>query len=225
MAQIHHGRTSDHPFIDRVWETFNITDGVYSATPDRSWDLIMGVEQDGTRHMMLAGQATKAAKVPYRSGTYAVVISLTAGAYMPHAPGDTLLDSAEVLQNTDNDHFMLAGTEFSYPTFEAAEGLVAQMVDLGIIKGNDVVTQALNGQPKAMSKRAAQRHFIRTTGMTRKQLEQIERAQEAVKLLQQGKKPLDVAADAGYTDQSHLSKSLRRIMDAKPSGVDDIHKL
>jgi hypothetical protein len=225
MTQVHQSRHSKHPFIDRVWYTRNITDGVYSATPDRSWDLIMGIDEHGNRHVMVAGQATKTALVPYKAGTIGIVISLTAGAYMPHAPGDTLLDSVEILDNVDDKHFRLAGHDFIFPTFDNAEDLVEEMVQLGIIKGDEVVMKALNGNPKALSSRAMQRHFVHTTGTTHKQLQQIERAQEAVKLLKQGKKPIDAAVDAGYTDQPHLSKSLKRIMNTKPSDVDDIHKL
>lgn len=175
--------------------------------------------------MMLTGQATIPMNVPYKAGTGSVVISFKSGAYLPLYPSDTLLDDVMMLPSFDDNHFILAGHTFAFPNFDDAETLIEKMVTLGILKNNEVVGKALQGKAKAMSERARQRHFVRTTGLTQKYLEQIQRAQRAVRLLQQGKKPIEAAADAGYADQPHLAKSLKRIMRSKPSNVDDIHKL
>ncbi|HEX6258446.1 MAG TPA: helix-turn-helix domain-containing protein [Candidatus Saccharimonadales bacterium] len=225
MSQIHKSRPSTNPYIDTIWETTNVSDGVYLATPDGSWDLIVLIYKSGARQMLLAGQATKPQQIPYQAGTGSVVLSFAPGAYMPLHPADTLVDSAELLPNFDDDHFMLAGHTFEFPTFENAEELVEKMVALKILKNDDVVNGELRGQPRAMSERAKQRHFSRTTGLTKKYLDQIRQAQRAIVLLQQGKRPIDAAMEAGYTDQPHLAKSLKKIMDSKPSSVNDIHKL
>jgi hypothetical protein len=225
MSQIHERRDPDNPYIDTIWRTQNLSDGVYSATPDGSWDLIVAIFQDGSRQMMLTGQATKPQEVPYQGGTGSVVISFAPGAYMPQYPAEERIDSLEMLPNFDPEHFMLAGHTFAFPTFEDAEELVEKLVALGILKNDSVVDGELRGSPKAMTKRAKQRHFARTTGLNQQYLQQIKRAQQAVKLLQEGKKPIEVAMEAGYTDQPHLAKSLKKIMDVKPSNVDDIHKL
>jgi methylphosphotriester-DNA--protein-cysteine methyltransferase len=144
---------------------------------------------------------------------------------MSQLPGEKLLDKVEVLPNADDNHFVLFGHSLPFPTFDTAEQLVEEMIRLGLLKDNEIVSSVLQGSPKAKSKRAVQRHFIRTTGTTSKQLQQISRAQQAVRLLKQGEKPADAAANAGFTDQSHLSRSLKKIMDSAPSDVDDIHKL
>jgi hypothetical protein len=225
MTQIHESRKSSSPYIETVWKSQNVTDGTYLATPDGSWDLIVLISETGKRQMMLAGQATKSSYIPYRAGTGSVVISFALGAYMPHLPGDKMVDLVEILPNFDDDHFSLAGHTFALPTFETAEELVEHMVKTGLLKNDGVVDGALNGTPKAISSRGAQRHFVHTTGMSQKRLTQIKRAQEAVTLLKQGKKPSEAAADAGYSDQPHLAKSLKQIMDSTPGNVDDIHKL
>lgn len=225
MSQIHESRKSTNPYIDTIWKSQNLTDGVYLATPDGSWDLIVGIDQAGAKSMMIAGQATKPQKIPYLAGTKSVVISFAPGAYMPQYPAEALLDGAEMLPNFDADHFMLAGHTFKFPTFEDAEDLVGELVKLKILKNDSVVDGELRGTPKAMSDRGKQRHFAQTTGLTKKYLGQIKQAQRAVMLLQQGKKPVEAAVEAGYTDQPHLAKSLRKIMGSKPSDVNDIHKL
>jgi hypothetical protein len=221
MTQIHKNRKSPHPFVETIWQSTNVSDGTYLATPDRSWDLIAMIHADGRKEMMLTGQATKPMYVPYFAGTSSVVISFTPSSYLPSYPSDALIDSFEMLTTPDNEHFVLAGHTFSFPTFENAEILVEQMIEKGILKSDPVV----GGKQSAHSSRTAQRHFTSTTGMSRKSLEQIERAQHAVSLLQKGKRPADAAADSGYSDQPHLTKSLKKIMGVSPTNTDDIHKL
>lgn len=206
--------------------TENVTDGIYQATPDGSWDLIVLVRRDGSRSMMITGQATKTMQVPYSGGTHSVVISFAPGAYVEGYHLPKIVNSFEILPNVDEDHFRFVGHDFPFPMdFDEAEALVGKLIRLGILKSNAVVDTALRGAAPALSDRAKQRHFTNTTGITRKSFEQIKRAQRAVTQLKQGKKPSDVAADTGYSDQPHLAKSLKKIMGTKPSGVDDIHKL
>jgi hypothetical protein len=226
MTQIHRSHKPANPYIETLWMTQNVSDGVYQATPDGSWDLIVLVQSDGSRSMMITGQATKTMQVPYQGGTSSVVISFAPGAYLIGYHLPKLVDSFEILPNTDANHFELVGRTFAFPAnFAEAEKLVEQLVDMGILKNDRVVDGVLSGSAPAMSDRAKQRHFTDTTGITQKSFEQIKRAQKAVSELQQGRAARDVAAETGYADQPHLAKSLKKIMGAKPSGVDDIHKL
>jgi hypothetical protein len=225
MSQRHISRTSTNTFIDRVWATENLEDGVYKATPDGCWDLIVLKTKDGKKMMMLTGQASKTTMVPYEAGTGSVVISFTAGAYMPQMPGASMLDLVGILPNADANSFVLLGYVFEIPTYDNAEDLVAEMEQRGLLAMDDIVTAVLQGAPKAMSNRNMQRHFIQATGLTRKSLEQIHRAQKAVKLIKAGVPPSSAAADSGFSDQPHLSKSLQKLMQSRPSDVDDIHKL
>lgn len=225
MTQKHISRLSASPLIDRVWRTENVTDGVYIATPDCSWDLLALKLQDGSRTMMLAGQQTKYLEVPYAAGTSAVVISFTASAYLAGLKGDELVDATIMLPEGDPNRFTLLGRTFEFPEYDTAEKLVQSMVAAGILKQDDIVASVLEGQPKAMSSRTMQRHFHEVTGISRKALHKIRRAQDAVKMLQAGTATAEVAAEGGYTDQSHLTKDLKKIMGAGASATDYIHKL
>lgn len=225
MSQVHVSRKPDNPYIETVWQTKCLTDGIYMATPDGSWDLIVMISADGSKSMMLAGQATKTYPVPYTAGSGGIVISFVPGAYLHGYDLSKIVDSSEILPNADDDHFIFLGHAFAFPTFENAEGLINEMVRLGMLKSNHVVDSVLQGAPPAMSDRAKQRHFARTTGLTQKSFEQIERAKQAVAHLQQGKRPADVAAELGYTDQAHMTRSIKKLMDTTPKDVDHIHKL
>ena len=187
MTQIHESRTSSHPFIDTVWKSQNLTDGVYLATPDGSWDVIVGFDINNHPSGIIAGQATKPMRVPYTAGTRSVVVSFAAGVFMPQLPASELLDSTRPLEMISDSHFTLFGHTFALPTFETAEEMVNEMVKAGVLKHDDLVDSLLGGAPKAVSSRSTQRRFVKTTGTTKKQLEQIERAKEAVRLLKQGK--------------------------------------
>lgn len=208
-----------------MWHTENITDGVYIATPDCAWDLLAIQLQDGTRMMMLAGQQTKYLEVPYTAGTSAVVISFTASAYLAGFKGDELVDATIMLPNDDSGNFILLGYALPFPKYKTAEVLVASMINAGILKQDDVVASVLEGHPRAMSSRTMQRHFHEVTGISRKKLDKIRRAQYAVKMLQAGTATVEVAAEVGYTDQSHLAKDLKNIMGSGASATDYIHKL
>lgn len=224
MTQIHTRRASPHPLVDTIWTTQNISDGIYSATPDGSWDLIVLVQPDGDKQMMITGQATKPMDVPYQKDTSSVVISFARGAYIPAYAGK-LVDSFEILEKTDDEHFILCGETFAFPSYDTAEELVESLVTSGLLLADPVIYTANDSGAWAASKRSHQRHFTEHTGISEKSFEQIERAKNAVRQLQDGKPVRDVAADAGYSDQPHLARSLKKIMGVKPSNVDDIHKL
>ena len=64
-----------------------------------------------------------------------------------------------------------------------------------------------------------QRHFLRTTGLTYKAFTQIERAQKALGLLQQGRPAADVAFALGYADQPHMIRSVKAIMGLTPGQI------
>jgi methylphosphotriester-DNA--protein-cysteine methyltransferase len=62
-----------------------------------------------------------------------------------------------------------------------------------------------------------QRRFQRATGMSHGLIAQIERAQRAAALLAQGVSILDTVEQAGYADQPHLTRSLRRFVGRTPA--------
>jgi AraC-like DNA-binding protein len=77
----------------------------------------------------------------------------------------------------------------------------------------------LLGRPCELSLRSAQRHFLRSTGVTYTTFRQIERARYAINLLREGVSILDVVSRLGYFDQAHLTRSLRRFIGQTPAQV------
>lgn len=224
MTQRHTERASAHPWVDRVWQTVCLEDGVYKATPDGSWDLLLSVSPEGVPTVFLSGQATEPVEVPYQAGEHSVVISFAAHVYL--ATEKKVRTEATVrFLPVNGDRFELDGTNLPLPSFENAEELVDQMIAAGLLKSDDLVAKAFSEKPKAASTRSVQLHFKRTTGITQKDFRMIRRAQEAVRRLKAGVAPAAVAADLGYADQPHMIKSIKTIMGHLPSNLELVHKL
>ena len=105
--------------------------------------------------------------------------------------------------------------------FENANTFIDRLVRAGLLVREPVVQAALHDQLKDLSLRTAQRHFLRTTGLTHSTVRQIERARYATTLLQQGLPILDVVYEAGYYDQPHLTRSLKHYMGQTPAQIMD----
>jgi AraC-like DNA-binding protein len=224
MTQKHTQRASMHPWIDTVWQTVCLQDGVYKATPDGAWDLILGVSPEGEAVVFLTGQATEPVDVPYLTGEHSVVISLAAHVFL--ASERQVRTGPEIRWlPVDGDHFYLDRVSLPLPTFDDAEALIDRMIAAGLLKSDDLVARAFTDNPKAASKRSVQQHFKRTTGITQKDFQMIRRAQEAVRRLKRGEAPAGVAVDLGYTDQPHMIKSIKAIMGHLPSDLELVHKL
>ncbi|MBP2160326.1 MULTISPECIES: AraC family transcriptional regulator [Asticcacaulis] len=224
MTQKHSRRGSSHPWIDTIWRTVCLTNGVYKATPDGSWDLIFRAAPGEPSVVFLAGQGKEPVDVPYAAGEHGVVISFAAHVYVTQDRQKAANVPLRYLP-LSADGFVLDGVELPLPTFENAEFLTDRMVEAGLLQSDDVVAKAFTANPKAASKRSVQEHFKKVTGLTQQDFQLIRRAQEAVRRLKAGEKPAAVAADLGYTDQPHMTKSIKKIMGHLPSNLDAVHKI
>nr|WP_241191382.1 helix-turn-helix domain-containing protein [Deinococcus psychrotolerans] len=67
--------------------------------------------------------------------------------------------------------------------------------------------------------RTLQRRFLKATGLSQRAVLSIERAREAVARLQLGSSIPDVVHDLGYTDQPHLTRTLRHLTGRTPARI------
>jgi AraC-like DNA-binding protein len=82
-----------------------------------------------------------------------------------------------------------------------------------------VVAESLHADVDAVSTRTLQRRVARATGLTRRAIRQIARAEQAVEALGRGLSPRDAAAQLGYADQAHLTRSLQRFIGQTPAHI------
>lgn len=114
-------------------------------------------------------------------------------------------------------HFWLCGLSWEIPTFDNAEDFVARFALAGVIAREHSVGAVVEGDVDWMSRRSVQRRFVRTTGLTLSGFQQISRARHAAALLVDGRSVLDASYEAGYFDQAHMTKSMKRLIGITPA--------
>jgi hypothetical protein len=139
------------------------------------------------------------------------------GTFLPKMPPAMLRNRQDLtLPEAGTRAFWLDGSAWEYPNFENAEVFVRRLVRSGVIVRDPVVGEVLRNQPPTLGLRSVQRHFLRATGMTYASFRQIERVRYATNLLRQGTSILDAVDLAGYSDQAHLTRSLRHYVAETP---------
>ncbi|MEW1961272.1 helix-turn-helix domain-containing protein [Microbacterium sp. NPDC077644] len=119
----------------------------------------------------------------------------------------------------DAGRITVAGTALPFPEFADLEAFTDRLVELDVLRCDDDVRRMLSGDDTGYSERHRQRRVRDSTGLTRKQIEQLSRAREAFALLLQGVPPSVSAARCGFADQAHLTRSLKTFHGQTPAQV------
>ncbi|MDB5300801.1 MAG: AraC family transcriptional regulator [Phycisphaerales bacterium] len=219
MFIIFEDRPSDSPFVERIWRSHSERAGTFHSIAACHWEMVV-TRHEGKTSLTVRGPETKAttADCPAYGEWFAIRFKL--GAFMPLLrPGDLRDRKNVTLPDASGRSFWLNGSAWEYPDFENAETFVKRLVHAGLIAVDHSVLDVLHSQPQEQSLRTAQRHFLQATGMTHGAIHQIERARYATTLLKQGVSILDAVHEAGYYDQSHLTRSLKRLIGQTPAQI------
>src|SRR5262245_51865508 len=184
------------------------------------WEMVV-TRLRGRTTVTVRGPETRATpmRCPADGGWLGIRFRL--GTIMPDLPAGALVDAATDLPEMGRDAFWLQGSAWEVPDFDNAEAFVNQLVRNRLLVRAPVVEAVLHGERNRRSLRTAQRHFVRTTGLTRGAVRRIERARYATPLLQQAVPILDVVHEAGYFDQPHLTRSLKHLIGQTPAQIMD----
>lgn len=212
-------RPSDSPLVEKVWRSRSERGGSFVSIAATNFEIAV-TRIRGRTFLTLRGPETKATIADCPAGGEWVGIRFRLGTFMPRLTPDTLRDHNDVtLPDASSRSFWLDGSAWEYPDFENAEAFVARLVQKGIITRDPMVDTVMRHEPAPQSLRSAQRHFLRATGLTYRDVVQIERARYATNLLRQGTSILDTVHDAGYFDQAHLTRSLKHLVGQTPVQV------
>jgi AraC-like DNA-binding protein len=129
------------------------------------------------------------------------------------------LDQGVILPEAGSKSFWLNSAAWELPNYENVDTFVDWLAQRGLLARDPLVDSVLQGQSNDASLRSVQRHFTRTIGLSPSYIRYIERAQQAAALLEKGIPILDVVYDLNYTDQSHLTKSLKRLVGQTPAQI------
>ena len=212
-------RSSSSAFIERVWSCHSEAGGNFLSVASVHWELVV-TRLAGQTVVTIRGPETRPREVYCPPNGEWFAIRFKAGTFLPGLPVHRLIDGNDVnLAPAFRRRFRLDDSAWEIPSDDNAEVFVNRLVRRGLLTRDAAVTSALNGDDQAMNTRTAQRHFLFATGMSHAALKQIERARFATQLLRAGLPPGEVAHDAGYFDQAHLTRSLRKLIGLTPGNI------
>jgi AraC-like DNA-binding protein len=211
-------RPSELPFVEVVYKAQSERAGSFVSNAEHRWEIVV-TKQNGKTTVTVRGPETFAQPAPIPEEADFLGIIFKPGMFMPHLPTIDLVDKAINLPETAHHSFWLHGAAWEIPNFDNADTFVERLVREGLLVHEPVVEAVLQNRPLDMSLRTIQRRFLHATGLTRGTFEQIERARQAVTILEQGLSIADAVYKVGYADQPHLTRSLRRFFGQTPAQI------
>jgi AraC-like DNA-binding protein len=213
------GRASDSSFVESVWRTRSVEAGSFISAAAVHCGIVLTKYDDKTT-ITVRGPETKATPAAFPAGVEFFGIVFKFGTFMPHLPAKLLMDRNDLnLPEANHNAFWLHGSVWEFPTFENADTFIERLVREDLLVHEPVVDAAVQGHPLDLSLRAVQYRFLHATGLTQSTVHQIGRARQAAALLEQGSSILDTVYEAGYFDQAHLTRSLKRYMGQTPKQI------
>jgi AraC-like DNA-binding protein len=225
MAIYFEERLSESPLIEQIWRSSSTTSGSFISTANVYWMMVFWRNR-GQINVTVRGPETIATTAyALKHGfnddeTSYLGIVFKPGIFMPHLPPGMVADRNDIMlpEGTHNS-FWLYGSTWEFPTFDNADTFISRLMRTDLLVQDPIVAAALQGQAARLTQRAVQKRFLRATGISHNTFRQIERAKEAVRMLQQGTSILDTVYSLGYFDQPHLTRSLRRFMGQTPAQI------
>jgi hypothetical protein len=212
-------RLSDSPFVERVWYSRSENAGPFISMAETHWGMVVTKHQ-GRTILTVRGPETKATPAYTLSDAEFLGIQFRPGTLMPDLPARLLMDRCDVnLPEASSTTFWLKGTTWQFPTFDNVETFVDRLVRDDLLIYEPLVSAVLQGKPVDPSLRTVQRRFLQATGLSYGTILQIERARYATRLLKQGVSILDTVDEAGYADQPHLTRALKRFIGQTPAQI------
>jgi AraC-like DNA-binding protein len=209
-------RRSDSPLIDKVWHSHSQQAGDFLSTAASRLELVVS-RWEGQLYCTVRGPETVPSLAQCPPEGEWLGIQFKHGVFLPKLPTSDLVDGNVDLPQASARAFWLHGSAWEFPNFDNADTFIARLVKEELLVCDTVVTTALQNHATDLSPRTVERRFLRATGLTHSAISQIERAHHAVSLLQDGVSILDTVELAGYYDQPHLSRTLKRLIGLTPA--------
>jgi AraC-like DNA-binding protein len=206
------------PIADKIWRTQSEPVESFTSVAVTHWEMVV-TKHKGLTYLTVRGPETRATIVTIPEDAEFFGVQFRLGAFLPALPVDQLIDNALTLPGASSRSFWLNGSAWEYPTFDNVDVFLRRLVRKGLVARDPVVEDALQGRQTDMSLRSVQRRIRHTTGLTHAVIRQIERAHQAVALLEAGAEILDVVERSNYADQPHLTRALRRFIGHTPARI------
>jgi hypothetical protein len=211
-------RESDSAFVEKVWRSKSVPYEAFISVAASHWEIVAW-RHAGQTNVTVRGPETRATAVPIPADAEFFGVQFRLGTFMPDFPILPLVDRDLTLPPSVGNSFRLNGSAWEIPTYDNADVFVNSLAREGLIISDPVVVAALQNHPIDISRRSVERRVRRATGLTLGAIRQIERANEAAAFLDAGATIGETIVRAGYADQAHLTRSLKRFIGQTPAQV------
>jgi AraC-like DNA-binding protein len=210
--------SSDSGFVEKTWRSHSEPEPFFISVAASHWQIVVTTQRDFTQ-LTVRGPETRATvtAIPADAEFFGIAFSL--GTFVPAISLARLVDRAVTLPAATPSSVWLDGSRWEIPTPGNADVFVDRLVRQGLVVHDPVVAESLRADVDGVSTRTLQRRVARATGLTRRTIKQIARAEQAVEALGRGLSPPDAALRLGYADQAHLTRSLQRFIGQTPTQV------
>jgi AraC-like DNA-binding protein len=218
MIVIPEERHIESPCIEWVGHGYTAADGLVIRPAGYNWHLIF-TRYEGTLRILAVGALEAAQPLSYVGGAKTLWIRFKVGTFMPQLPASAMLNREINLPEGSGNNFWLKDKVWEIPNFENADIFVEHLVRAGALTYDPLIEAALRDELKDASERTIRYRFRHSTGLRQNYIRQIKRAQRAVELLRHGNSILNTAHELGYSDQPHLTRSLKRLLGYTPHEI------
>ena len=218
MSMVFEERPSDSPFVETITHGWTLGSGSTIRPAECNWHMVLA-RYAGESHMLVVGPWTTSGVVSWGAGAEILWIRFKLGSFMPHLSPQDALDNEAALPGASSRSFWLKGSTWQFPDHQNADTFVDRLAKQDVLVFDPLVTGVLQGHTQPLSARSIRHHFLRATGLTRSHILQVERAKRAAKLLEQGVPILDAVHAAGYFDQPHMTRALKRWVGYTPARI------
>jgi len=209
-------RNSDSPHVLRIWRSESSRDGEFLSVAYPQWEIVVA-RVAGKLDVVLRGAETSATRASVPSDGSWLGIRFRSGTVMKGVDYAGICNASVALPIAGENCFWLDGESWEVPTFENADEFVARLTRRGMLACDPIVSAALVGDSTSEERlRTQQRRFTKSTGLSRQAITKIERAQLAAVMLREGCTINDTIAATGFSDQPHLTRSLKWLMGLTP---------
>jgi AraC-like DNA-binding protein len=210
-------RESDSPYVERICRSRSRNAGSFLSMAEGNIELVV-TRLPGFLAVTLRGPVSTGSFVECPPNGEWLAIRFRLGTHLPRIPTVALIDHQNLqLPVLPSGRFWFSDLIWDIPTHDNAEVFVARLVRAGVIARSHATDAAAQGDVDWVSRRTVQRHFRRVTGMTFSSYQQIRRARHAAGLLTSGSSVLDATFNAGYFDQAHLTRSVKKLIGMTPA--------
>ena len=215
MTIVFEERPSHSPYIHTITHGYTAAAGTTIRPSECNWHMVF-TRENGRLHPIVVGPLTTSGVVSWEAGAEILWVRFNLGTFMPHLPFKHYLNGETTLPKASSKTFWLNGSSWQFPDFENVETFIERLVRDEILVCDPVVNDVLADRPHDLSLRTIRHRFQQATGLSQKHIDQYRRAQQAIALLNQGVSILDTIYQAGYYDQPHLTRSLKRFLGTTP---------